>query len=117
MCLSYSGFCPESYAASINADSQCRLFLTQVSSNFHTDEDFGAEPTGIREHVNVPMEKVVPDNSDHLFPNYNTHIPDAPLSEDPTRLNRFGRFKQVFGGAMRRNTSNATCRCRRFKAP
>jgi hypothetical protein len=60
------------------------------------DEDFGTEPTGIREHVNVPMEKVVRDNSDHLFPNYNTHIPDAPLPEDPTRFNRFGRFKQVF---------------------
>src|SRR5262249_33541254 len=44
----------------------------------------------------VPMEKVVRDNSDHLFPNYNTHIPDAPLPEDPTRFNRFGRFKQVF---------------------
>src|SRR5262245_43010441 len=60
------------------------------------DEDFGTEPTGIREHVNVPMEKVVRNNSDHLFPNYNTHIPDAPLPEDPTRFNRFGRFKQVF---------------------
>jgi hypothetical protein len=60
------------------------------------DEDFGTEPTGIREHVNVPMEKVVRDNSDHLFPNYNTHIPDAPLAEDPTRFSRFGRFKQVF---------------------
>ena len=60
------------------------------------DEDSGTEPTGIREHVNVPMEKVVRDNSDHLFPNYNTHIPDAPLPEDPTRFNRFGRFKQVF---------------------
>ena len=60
------------------------------------DEDGGTEPTGIREHVNVPMEKVVRDHSDHLFPNYNTHIPDAPLSEDPTRFNRFGRFKQVF---------------------
>jgi DNA-binding beta-propeller fold protein YncE len=60
------------------------------------DEDFGTEPTGIREHVNVPMEKVVRDNSDHLFPNYNTHIPDSPLPEDPTRFNRFGRFKQIF---------------------
>ena len=36
------------------------------------------------------------DNSDHLYPTYNTHIPDAPLPEDPTRFNRFGRFKQVF---------------------
>ena len=60
------------------------------------DEDFGTEPTGIREHVNVPMEKVVRDHSDHLFPNYNTHIPDAPLAEDPTRFSRFGRFRQVF---------------------
>ena len=60
------------------------------------DEDFGTEPTGIREHVNVPMEKAVRDNSDHLFPNYNTHIPDAPLTDDPTRFSRFGRFKQVF---------------------
>jgi hypothetical protein len=42
------------------------------------------------------MEKVVRDNSDHLFPTYNTHIPDAPLAEDPTRFSRFGRFKQVF---------------------
>src|SRR5215510_8440072 len=60
------------------------------------DEDGGTEPTGIREHVNVPMEKVVRDNSDHMYPQYNTHIPDAPLPEDPTRFNRFGRFKQVF---------------------
>jgi len=60
------------------------------------DEDGGTEPTGIREHVNVPMEKVLRDNSDHLFPEFNTHIPDAPLPEDPNRFNRFGRFKQVF---------------------
>ena len=60
------------------------------------DEDPGTDPTGIRQHVNVPMEKVVRDNSDHLFPEYNTGIPDAPLPEDPTRFNRFGRFKQVF---------------------
>ena len=60
------------------------------------DEPFGADPTGARQHVNVPMEKVVRDNSDHLFPTYNTHIPDAPLPEDPTRFNRFDRFKQVF---------------------
>jgi DNA-binding beta-propeller fold protein YncE len=60
------------------------------------DEPGGAEPTGARERVNVPMEKVVRDNSDHMFPTYNTHIPDAPLPEDPTRYNRFGRFKQVF---------------------
>jgi len=60
------------------------------------DEDGGTEPTGIRQHVNVPMEKVVRDNSDHLYPEFNTHIPDAPLSEDPKRFSRFGRFKQVF---------------------
>jgi DNA-binding beta-propeller fold protein YncE len=60
------------------------------------DEDNATEPTGIREHANIPMEKVVRDNSDHLFPEYNTHIPDAPLPEDPARFNRFGRFKQVF---------------------
>jgi DNA-binding beta-propeller fold protein YncE len=60
------------------------------------DEDFGTEPTGIREHVNIPMLKVLRDNSDHLFPNYNTKIPDAPLPEDPDRFSRFGRFKQVF---------------------
>ena len=60
------------------------------------DEPGGADPTGAREHVNVPMEKVVRDNSDHLYPTYNTHIPDSPLPEDPTRFSRFGRFKQVF---------------------
>jgi len=42
------------------------------------------------------MEKVLRENSDHLFPEYNTAIPDAPLPEDPTRFSRFGRFKQVF---------------------
>jgi hypothetical protein len=60
------------------------------------EEPYGAEPTGARQHVNVPMEKVVRDNSDHLFPTFNTHIPDAPLPEDPARFNRFDRFKQVF---------------------
>jgi DNA-binding beta-propeller fold protein YncE len=60
------------------------------------DEDGGTEPTGIRNHVNVPMEKILRDNSDHLYPEFNTHIPDAPLDEDPTRFNRFDRFKQVF---------------------
>ncbi|AGY60045.1 bifunctional YncE family protein/alkaline phosphatase family protein [Gloeobacter kilaueensis] len=59
-------------------------------------EDGGTEPTGIRETVNVPMEKVVRDNSDHLFAEFNTHIPDAPLQEDPTRYSRYSRFKQVF---------------------
>jgi hypothetical protein len=60
------------------------------------DEDPRTEPTGIREHVNVPMEKVVRDNSDHLYPEFNTSIPDSPLPEQPDRFNRFGRFKQVF---------------------
>jgi DNA-binding beta-propeller fold protein YncE len=60
------------------------------------DEPRGADPTGAREHANVPMEKVVRDNSDHLFPTFNTHIPDAPLAADPTRFNRFERFKRVF---------------------
>jgi DNA-binding beta-propeller fold protein YncE len=60
------------------------------------DEDAKTDPTGIRQHVNVPMEKVVRDNSDHLYPEFNTAIPDAPLSEDPGRFSRFGRFKQVF---------------------
>jgi DNA-binding beta-propeller fold protein YncE len=60
------------------------------------DEPDAADPTGAREHANVPMEKVLRDNSDHLFPTYNTHIPDAPLPGDPTRFSRFGRFKQVF---------------------
>jgi hypothetical protein len=63
------------------------------------DEDGATEPTGVREHVNVPMEKVVRDHSDHLFPSFNTHIPDAPLPEDPGRFSRFGRFKQVFESA------------------
>jgi hypothetical protein len=60
------------------------------------DEDPHTEPTGIREHVNVPMEKVVRESSDHLYPEFNTSIPDSPLPEDPDRFNRFGRFKQVF---------------------
>ena len=60
------------------------------------DEDSGTDPTGIRNHVNVPMEQVVRDNSDHLYPEFNTGIPDAPLAEDPTRFSRFGRFKQIF---------------------
>jgi len=60
------------------------------------DEDAGTEPTGTRQHVNVPMEKVVRDHSDQLYPEFNTHIPDGPLPEDPGRFSRFGRFKQVF---------------------
>jgi len=60
------------------------------------DEDKLTEPTGIREHANVPMEKIVRDRTDHLYPEFNTHIPDAPLPEQPDRFSRFGRFKQVF---------------------
>ena len=60
------------------------------------DESDATDPTGIRNHVNVPMESVVRDNSDQVFPEFNTHIPDAPLVEDPTRFSRFGRFQQVF---------------------
>jgi DNA-binding beta-propeller fold protein YncE len=60
------------------------------------DEDVGTEPTGIRNHVNVPMEKVVRDRSDHLYPEFNTGIPDGILPEDPTRFSRFGRFRQEF---------------------
>ena len=60
------------------------------------DEDDATEPTGIREHANIPMEKIVRDRTDHLYPEFNTHIPDAPLPESPDRFNRFGRFKQVF---------------------
>ncbi|HMF44409.1 MAG TPA: hypothetical protein VKQ32_27235 [Polyangia bacterium] len=60
------------------------------------DEDNATEPTGIREHANVPMEQAVRTRTDHLYPEFNTHIPDAPLPEDPDRFSRFGRFKQVF---------------------
>jgi DNA-binding beta-propeller fold protein YncE len=60
------------------------------------DEDNATEPTGIREHVNVPMEEVVRVRTDDLYPEFNTHIPDAPLPESPDRFNRFGRFKQMF---------------------
>jgi DNA-binding beta-propeller fold protein YncE len=60
------------------------------------DEERGTEPTGIREHVNIPMETVVRENTDHLYPEFNTTIPDSPLPEEPDRFNRFGRFAQVF---------------------
>jgi DNA-binding beta-propeller fold protein YncE len=60
------------------------------------DEDNATEPTGIRHHVNVPMEKILRDHSDHFYPEFNTHIPDGLLPEDPTRFTRFGRFRQVF---------------------
>src|SRR5262249_46389831 len=60
------------------------------------DEAGGTDPTGIRNHVNVPMEKILRDHSDHFYPEFNTHTPDGPLPEDPSRFSRFGRFKQVF---------------------
>jgi len=60
------------------------------------DEDNATEPTGIRQHANVPMEQIVRTRTDQLFPEFNTHIPDAPLPESPDRFNRFGRFQQVF---------------------
>jgi DNA-binding beta-propeller fold protein YncE len=60
------------------------------------DEDRLTEPTGIREHVNVPMEKIVRDRTDHMYPEFNTAIPDGPLPENPDRFNRFGRFQQIF---------------------
>ena len=60
------------------------------------DEDVRTDPTGIRNHVNVPMEKVVRDRTDHLYPEFNTGIPDGILPEDPTRFSRFGRFRQEF---------------------
>jgi DNA-binding beta-propeller fold protein YncE len=60
------------------------------------DEDNATEPTGIREHANVPREEIVRVRSDDLYPEFNTHIPDAPLPENPDRFNRFGRFKQMF---------------------
>jgi DNA-binding beta-propeller fold protein YncE len=60
------------------------------------DESQGEDTTGIRQHANVPMEKVLRDNSDQLFPEFNTSIPDSPLPEDPTRFSRFGRFRSVF---------------------
>lgn len=61
-----------------------------------TDEGRGLEPTGLRMRVNVPVEQVLLDNTDRLFPSYNTAIPDAPLPGDPERFSRFGRFRQVF---------------------
>ena len=60
------------------------------------DEDSGTDPTGIRNHVNVPMEKVIRDRSDQIYPEYNTGIPDGILPEDPSRFSRFSRFKQIF---------------------
>lgn len=60
------------------------------------DEDNATEPTGIREHANVPREEIVRVRTDDLYPEFNTHIPDSPLPENPDRFNRFGRFKQMF---------------------
>jgi YVTN family beta-propeller protein len=61
-----------------------------------SDEGGGLEPTGMRMKINVPVETVLLQNTDHLYPTYNTAIPDSPLPNDPERFNRFGRFKQVF---------------------
>jgi hypothetical protein len=41
------------------------------------DEDRNEEPTGARESVNIPMEKVLFDNTCRTFPIFNTHIPDV----------------------------------------
>ena len=65
------------------------------------DEDARHRADRHPQHVNVPMEKVLRDNTDHLFPQYNTTIPDAPLPEDPDRFSRFGRFAQVFKAQLR----------------
>ncbi len=64
-------------------------------------------PTGISEHVNIPMEKDRRDHSDHLYAGFNTHIPDSPLPNDPTRYNRYSRFKQVFESQL---AVNGECR-------
>ena len=66
---------------------------TEVANVDETDD---SSPTGTRQHVNIPMMKVLRDNSDHLYAGFNTHIPDSPLPNDPGRYNRFARFKQVF---------------------
>jgi DNA-binding beta-propeller fold protein YncE len=66
------------------------------------DEDDATAPTGIRQHVNVPMQTTWRAHSDHLFPEFNTGIPDAPqpggaaLGSNPGTFSRFGRFQQVF---------------------
>ncbi len=80
-------------AASASTLARHRKSFVNFGNGFEfaeVDEDFDTEATGIRNHVNVPMEKVVRDNSDHLFPSYNTHIPDAPSpprAPGPGRLN------------------------------
>lgn len=70
-------------------------------------EPRGAEPTGIRQRTNIPMQTVLRDNTDHLYPQYNTTIPDSPLPEDPDRFNRYGRFEQVFNSKF---SVNGECR-------
>jgi sugar lactone lactonase YvrE len=60
-----------------------------------SDEGGGLEPTGARHRINVPLETVMRDSTDPLFPTYNTAIPDAPV-KDASRFNRYTRFKQVF---------------------
>ena len=64
-------------------------------------------PTGTAEHVNIPMESVLRNNSDHLYAGFNVHIPDSPLPNDPARYNRFDRFKQIFESQL---VVNGECR-------
>ena len=78
------------------------------------DEPGGAEPTGAREHVNVPMEKVVRDNSDHLFPTFNTHIPDAPLPEDPDALQPLRPLQAGLRVPLRRSPRRTSASCRTY---
>ena len=77
---------------------------TEVANVDETDD---SSPTGTRQHVNIPMMKVLRDNSDHLYAGFNTHIPDSPLPNDPGRYNRFARFKQVFDSQL---AVNGECR-------
>jgi DNA-binding beta-propeller fold protein YncE len=40
------------------------------------DEEAGLEPTGVREVVNMPMPKVLFDNTSRIYPTFNTNISD-----------------------------------------
>lgn len=60
------------------------------------EEPGWAVPTGAVMHVNVPLSKTLLDRTDHMFPTFNTSIPDSPLPDNPTRFNRYSRFEQVF---------------------
>jgi len=48
----------------------------------------------VREHDNVPMEKVVRDNSDHLYPSYNTHI---RMRRSPRTLHELAELAELGG--------------------